>query len=66
MLIDAVGIDAPTLLDTTAPVVQAYVNDKAQGIEVPVVPTAESTPVDLMEQLLASLEAAKGGKGQVA
>jgi DNA end-binding protein Ku len=64
MLIDAVGVDAPTLVDTTAPVVQAYVNDKAKGIEPPTTPTAEATPVDLMEQLLASLEAAK--KGQVA
>lgn len=61
MLIDAVGIEAPTLVDTTAPVVQAYVNEKASGIEPPPAPvTAEVNPVDLMEQLLASLAAAKG------
>ena len=63
MLIDSVGIDAPTLLDTTAPVVKAYVNDKAAGVPVPERPVAESTPVDLMQQLLDSL-AATQGKGQ--
>lgn len=62
LLIDAVGIDAPTLIDTTAPVVQAYVNDKAKGIKVPERPVPSATPVDLMEQLLASIEATKNGK----
>ena len=62
MLIDAVGIDAPTLVDTTAPVVKAYVNDKAAGVPVPERPVAEANPVDLMQQMLDSLAAVKGGK----
>ena len=62
MLIDAVGIEAPTLIDTTAPVVQAFVNDKAKGIEVPAVVHPEVGPVDLMQQMLDSIAAAKGSK----
>ena len=61
-LIDAVGVDAPVLMDTTAPVVQAYVNDKAVGIEAPVPAPVASSTVDIMSQLLASIDAAKAGK----
>ena len=39
MLIDAVGIDTPTLTDTNAPLVQSYVNSKATGT--PITVTAE-------------------------
>ena len=60
MLIDAIGIDAPTLVDDTAPVVQAYVNSKAEGVEAPAPVTHTIDPsADLMEQLLASLAAKK-------
>jgi non-homologous end joining protein Ku len=61
-LIDAVGIDAPVLMDTTAPVVQAYVNDKAVGVSAPVPVPVASPNVDIMAQLMASIDAAKAGK----
>lgn len=61
-LIDAVGVDAPVLMDTTAPVVQAYVNDKAVGVEAPVPVPVASPQVDIMAQLMASIDAAKAGK----
>lgn len=61
-LIDAVGIEAPVLMDTTAPIVQAFVNDKAQGVEAPVPVVVASPSVDIMQQLLASIDAAKAVK----
>ena len=66
MLIDAVGIDAPVLLDTTAPVVKAYVNDKAKGIAPAPVAAAPAIPVDVMSQLLASIDAANAAKAKAA
>jgi len=58
-LIDAVGIDAPVLMDTTAPVVQEFVNNKAAGVE-PQTPAAPApVGVDIMSQLMASIDAAK-------
>lgn len=61
-LIDAVGIDAPVLMDTTAPVVQAFVNDKAVGVSAPVPAPVASPNVDIMAQLLASIDATKAAK----
>lgn len=63
-LIDAVGIDAPTLFDTTAPEVQKFVDAKAIGAA----PAPEATPVpqvDLMAALEASIAAAQANKAQV-
>jgi DNA end-binding protein Ku len=61
MLIDTVGVEVPVLTDTTAPVVQAFVNEKASGVTPPPAPTppAVSAP-DLIQQLLDSLTASKG------
>jgi DNA end-binding protein Ku len=59
LLIDAVGIDTPTLTDDTAPAVRDYVESKATG-KAPVLPEAPDTSSqDLMQQLLASIEASK-------
>ena len=65
-LVDAVGIDAPVLMDTTAPVVTAYVNDKAKGIAPAPVAAAPAIPVDVMSQLLASIDAANAAKAKAA
>ena len=58
-LVDAVGIDAPVLMDTTAPVVLEFVNQKAKGIAPAPVAAAPAIPVDIMSQLLASIDATK-------
>lgn len=57
-LIDAVGIDTPVLLDTNAPLVQAFVDAKSAGLPVP---EAKAAPVmvDVMAALEASIAAAK-------
>ena len=57
-LIDAVGVDTPVLLDTNAPLVQAYVDSKATG-KAPVIVAAQQPTVDVMAALSASIEAAK-------
>lgn len=63
-LIDAVGIGTPTILDETATKVRALVESKASGVEA--TPAAFPPPVvpeiDLMDSLLASIEAARAGK----
>jgi DNA end-binding protein Ku len=64
-LIDAVGVDTPVLLDTNAPLVQAYVDGKAQGLPAPEA-KAQPVMVDVMAALEASIDAAKAGKGKVA
>ena len=51
-LIDAIGVSTPVVLDDVAPKVQAFVNNKAKA------PIA-STHTDILEVLLASIEAAK-------
>lgn len=67
MLVETIGIDAPTITDDTAPAVQSYVNGKAEGItvEAPVVNDIDPS-ADLLASLAASIEAAKAGKGKVA
>lgn len=60
-LIDAVGVSAPLLTDDTAPMVQSFVNDKATGVEPTKAVAPAAVGVDMMAQLLASLEAAKAG-----
>jgi DNA end-binding protein Ku len=57
-LIDAVGTDTPVLLDTNAPLVQAYVDSKATGVA-PTVIAAPQPTVDVMAALQASIDAAK-------
>jgi non-homologous end joining protein Ku len=58
-LIDAIGVDTPTITDTTAPAVQAYVEAKAKGIPAPAKPETPAIPVDIMATLSASIDAAK-------
>jgi DNA end-binding protein Ku len=62
-LIEAVGIDTPTVTDDTAPEVQEYVNSKATGKKFtkaePAIPT-----VDLAAALSASIDAAKAAKAK--
>jgi non-homologous end joining protein Ku len=65
-LIDAVGLDTPVLVDTTAPSVQRYVNDKAAGVPREIHEPVAAIPVDIMSQLEASIDAAKAAKGVVA
>jgi non-homologous end joining protein Ku len=60
-LIESVGISTPTLVDTSALAIQAFVDQKAAGA-VPEV-TAEPQPTtDLLNDLLASIAANKGEK----
>jgi non-homologous end joining protein Ku len=67
-LIDAIGVDTPTITDDTAEAVQAFVNAKAKGMPVPAKPETPAIPVDIMATLSASIDAAKakGRKGKVA
>ena len=58
-LVEAVGIDAPVLMDTTAPVVQTFVNQKAKGIAPAPVEAPAAIPADIMSQLMASIDATK-------
>jgi non-homologous end joining protein Ku len=64
-LIDAVGVDAPTIVDDTAPVVQAFVNSKATGKVVAPVEAPLPT-IDLAAALNASIDAAKAAKTKAA
>lgn len=67
MLIETVGIGAPTITDDTAPAVQAFVNAKAVGVEAPAPVVHDVDPsANLLDSLMASIEAAKAGKGEVA
>ena len=59
-LIEAVGIDTPVLIDTTAPAVREYVNVKATGVTPQVAAAPAPTGIDIMSQLQASIAAAKG------
>ena len=63
-LIDAVGVDTPLLLDTNAPLVQAFVDAKGAGLPAPAKAEAP-VMIDVMAALSASIDAAKG-KGKVA
>lgn len=66
-LIDAIGIDIPTITDDTAEAVRAFVEAKAKGIEAPAKPTTPAIPNDIMATLSASIDAAKSRKkGKVA
>ena len=58
-LIDTVGLEAPVLVDDTAPVVQAYVDSKALGYEAPAVLEPPKMDDDILSALAASLDAAK-------
>jgi non-homologous end joining protein Ku len=66
-LVDAVGVSTPVITDDTAPLVRAYVEDKAKGAPAPAkVIVAEPAP-DLIAALTASLDAAgKAKKSKVA
>jgi DNA end-binding protein Ku len=60
-LIEVCGIWVPTVLDDTAPKVQALVNSKASGaVFPPPKPESMAAPDNLLGALVASLEAAKG------
>ena len=61
-LIEAVGIDTPVLIDTTAPAVKEYVNAKATGVTPQVAAAPAPTGIDIMSQLSASIAAAKKSK----
>lgn len=61
-LIDAIGIDTPTVTDDFSPTVRQYVNDKAsKGGAKASGPAKPKAPVvvDIMEQLQASIDAVK-------
>lgn len=61
-LIDAVGVTTPTLVDTTALAVQAFVDQKAAGVVPEVTPEPTVTGPDLLAGLMASIEAGLGKK----
>jgi non-homologous end joining protein Ku len=63
-LIDAIGIETPTVVDDTAPKVQAFVDSKAGPGNVTAIKSAApaALPVDLTEMLEASIKAAKAKK----
>ena len=61
-LVDAIGVGTPTLVDTSAKAIQAYVDNKAQGIVPAAVATPDTAPADLLSDLLASIDAEKGRK----
>jgi non-homologous end joining protein Ku len=66
MLIDAVGVDTPTLLDENAPLVRAFVEAKSSGLAPAVKPTP-SPSIDIMSAIAESIDAAKTNKkGKVA
>lgn len=64
-LIDMVGIDIPVLVDTNAPLVQAYVDSKSTGVVAPVIAAPQPT-VDVMAALSASIDAARSSRQAVA
>ena len=59
VLIDAVGVEAPVLLDDTAHAVKLFVNNKAKGVTPPPPLAAPALGIDLMAQLQASIDATK-------
>lgn len=63
-LIDAIGIEAPVVVDDTAPKVRAYVNDKATSKGVAPLKAVPAPPVmvDLTDMLEASIKAAKAAR----
>jgi DNA end-binding protein Ku len=67
-LIDkVVGVDTPVLTDETAPQVQAFVNSKATGAPQPDPAIPAPIPGDLMDSLMASVQAAEAArKGEAA
>ena len=58
-LIDMIGTDAPVLTDTTAPNVRTYVDNKAAGYITAAVEAPAPSNIDLVQQMLASIEAKK-------
>lgn len=65
-LIDAIGIDTPVVTDDTAPAVQAYIDAKAGGAPVKVMPTAPDPSENLLASLGAAVEQAKAKKAKKA
>lgn len=63
-LIEAVGIEAPVLLDQTAHQVQAVVDGKAAGVTPTVVEQAKPVIIDLVAQLQASIDAVNAAKAE--
>jgi non-homologous end joining protein Ku len=63
-LIDAVGIDTPTITDDTADAVRTFVEAKAKGIDAPVKVATPSPTIDIMSTLTASIDAAKVRKNK--
>lgn len=64
-LIDAIGIDAPVIVDDVAPKVQAYVNDKAKAKGVTPtgsVPAPAPAITDIMAAMQATIDQAKKAK----
>jgi non-homologous end joining protein Ku len=61
MLIDTIGSSLPTLIDTSAAAIQAYVDAKAQG-QAPAAPAVPAPTSDLLQGLLDSIAATKGQK----
>ena len=59
-LIETVGVSVPTLVDTTALAVQAYVDQKAAGVLPTVAAEPQASGPDLLAGLMASIEASKG------
>lgn len=62
-LIDAIGIETPTVVDDASAKVREFVNSKAGGKVTTIKAAAPvSPPIDLTEMLSASIEAAKAAK----
>ena len=61
-LIESIGLAAPDLVDDTAVAIQSYVDDKAKGLAPSTVAAPAAAPIDIMADLLASIEADKGSK----
>jgi len=74
-LIDMIGVDLPSLDDTTGAAVQAFIDSKAGGTTPPPTVTEAQPAIDVMGALMASIDAAKAvgkapkprkGKGKAA
>jgi Ku protein len=63
-LIDLVGVDLPSLDDTTGAAVQAQIDAKAGGCTPPPTTPTEAPVNDVMGALMASIEAKKPAKGK--
>lgn len=61
-LIESIGLSAPDLVDDTAQAIQSFVDDKAKGLAPTAVAVTASAPIDIMADLLASIDAEKGVK----